>query len=104
MKQLEPGRHLFSVATGRLSILNDDSRKAFDYIGGLDPVCCHIMPNGCFLWFFDSLGRARWVRNHMKLKGFEAIGNYVTEFVVAADGVPEALSLDQQPEYGGEDE
>ena len=80
------------------------SRKAVDYIGSLDPVAVHVLPDGRILWFFDSLGRARWVRNHLKLKGFEAIGNYVTEFVVAADGVPEALPLEQQPDYGGEDE
>ena len=88
MEELRPGERIWSVATGSVNPFMKRSRKAVEYIKGLDGLRC-VYPSGRgTLWFFASKDAAVRARNLMMGKGIKC-GRNVCGFTVAADGVPE---------------
>lgn len=87
---LIPGETIWSVATGAPRPWLKASRKAVDYMAGLDGfVGVHMVPNdGRLLWFFETRDAAVRGRNLAKAQGIEC-GTNIGEWKVAADGVPE---------------
>jgi hypothetical protein len=92
MEELRPGERMWSVATGSVNPFMKRSRKAVEYIKGLDGLrCVHPAGRGT-LWFFASKDAAVRARNLMMGKGIKC-GRNVCGFTVAADGVPEMDGL-----------
>ena len=78
---IEPGTHLFSVATGRIDALSKASRKAVKLVSeqegfiGVNPT----PDNNFTLWLFDTKWHAQRAKNIMEFKGIEC-GNNICEF------------------------
>lgn len=88
MEELRPGERIWSVATGSVNPFIRKSRKAVEYVKGLDGLRgVHPSSRGT-LWFFTSKDAAVRARNLMMGKGI-ICGRNVCGFTVAADGVPE---------------
>ena len=63
-KILEPGTELYSVATGRLSLLRKRSRDAARLMGEQDGfVAVHIVEDGRMMWFYATEADAKRARN-----------------------------------------
>lgn len=90
MPELEPGKRIYSVATGRMNPFIKASRDAATFIGAMDGlVGVHVVEDGRMLWFFDSLNHAKVARNLARAEGIEC-GSVIGRFTIAEDGVPEA--------------